>query len=56
MLGTAVTLLQEVNIFFSVLGVPNAHRRKLILVIKTHWSSCKLVLWDHLSSQGTTVL
>lgn len=33
-----------------------ADRRELILVIQTDGSDCKLVLWDHITLLGSTVL
>jgi hypothetical protein len=40
----------------ALLGFPNAHRGKFILIIKTHWSRCKLVFRNHFSSECATVL
>lgn len=40
----------------TVLGVPNAHRGELILIIKTHWSRRKLVFGNDLSSERPAVL
>lgn len=40
----------------ALLRTPNAHRGKLILIIKTHWSRCKLVFRNHFSSECPAIL